>query len=473
MYIRTRVTLWFLFIVTFVLVAFSVFTYQVTSNTLLSWEVQHVRNEEKIVETRLQHCPGTLQSCIPGLDSFTSPDTFIQVQNLHGSLLASSDNLGKHTLPLFHAAIVANQVRETKIEAVTLFIYCHPITINHQQSAYLIVAQSPQTIYFALSELVHFLYPGVAGALGLAGLVIWLLVRHAMLPLEQLVVAASAIAESKDHSRRLTAPRKRNDEISRLTHMMNAMLQALEASYQEVQKINDIQRTFLIDVSHELRTPLTVILSSLDLIHKVGAADPEFQNSSLERIRVEIARMARMVTQLLFLARSDAHVTATYEPVLVGDVLADLCSQRYPNEKEPDLHCQHLERLEGALVWGNPDYLKQLFLILLDNACKYTPATGKVEVSGNLETGTVTITVSDTGIGISPGEIPRVFERFHRASNARFQSGAGLGLAIAQRIVEQHHGTITVTSELEQGSCFTITLPCLEGGIEKADSESQ
>jgi len=203
------------------------------------------------------------------------------------------------------------------------------------------------------------------------------------------------------------------------------------------------------------------MLSSLDLMKKVGATDPEFQVSALERVRGEAERMARMVTQLLVLARSDANVTAAYEPVLIRDLVADLCSQRQPAAGEPALECPGLERLEGALVWGNPDYLKQLFLILLDNAFKYTPADERVEMSGSLNGGTVTVTVADTGIGIPPGELPRIFERFHRAENARFRPGAGLGLAIAQRITEQHRGKIEVDSQLGQGSRFTVTFPGL------------
>jgi len=242
---------------------------------------------------------------------------------------------------------------------------------------------------------------------------------------------------------------------------MNGMLQALEDAYQEMQKVNDLQRHFLIDVSHELRTPLTIMLSSLDLMKKVGATDPEFQVSSLECIRVEAERMARMVTQLLMLARSDATVTAAYEPVLVQDIVADLCNQRRPHADEPSLECHDLQLLEGVLVWGNPDYLKQLFLILLDNAFKYTPATGRVEMVASLNGGMVTVTVADTGIGIPPDDLPRIFDRFQRAENARIHPGAGLGLAIAQRIVEQHRGKIAVESTLGQGSRFTVTLPSL------------
>jgi signal transduction histidine kinase len=168
-----------------------------------------------------------------------------------------------------------------------------------------------------------------------------------------------------------------------------------------------------------------------------------------------------MVTQLLILARSDATVTAAHEPVLIADIMADICRQRHPTEGEASMECWGLESLEGALIWGNADYLKQLFLILLDNAFKYTPAEGKIEVMASLHERTVAITVADTGMGIAQSDLPRVFDRFYRAENAHFRSGAGLGLAIAQRIIEQHSGKIEVESELGQGSRFTVALPVL------------
>lgn len=460
MYIRTRLTLWFLLILTLVLVAFSVIIYQLTRSNLLAWVDQDVRHQATILRANIHQCPGTATLCVPQLDVFNLPDTFLQVLDQHGSVLASSGNLGKRTLPLLRDAIAADQVKEVPVGTMPLFVYDQPVTINHRLLGYVIVARSPQTIYHALHQLSYLLYPGVIITFGLAGLVVWLLVHRAMLPLVYLATTATEIAVTKDHSRRLS-PRGHADEISRLADTINGMLQALEDSYQEVQKVNDLQRHFLIDVSHELRTPLTVMLSSLDLIKKVGATDPEFQVSSLEGMRVEAERMARMVTQLLMLARSDANVTAAYEPVLVRDLVADLCSQRHPTEGEPTLECCDLELLEGALVWGNPDYLRQLFLILLDNAFKYTAANGRVEIVGNLKGGTVTVTVADTGIGIPPSDLPRIFDRFHRAENARFRSGAGLGLAIAQRIAEQHEGKIEVESELGQGSRFIVALPGL------------
>src|SRR6266568_4721154 len=346
MYIRTRLTFWFLLIVLLLLAAFSVTIYQLTKRKLVAAIDQDVRHQAAILQTAIHPCPASTTLCVPELDVFTSPDTFLQVQDQRGTILARSGHLGKWKLPLLPAAIAANQVQEVQVEKTLLFVYGQPIRINHQVRGYIIVAHSPQAIYLALNQLLYLLYPGVAVTLGLA---IWLLARQAMRPLEQLATVAAEIAATKDHSRRL-APRPRADEIGRLTQTINGMLQALEGAYQEVRKVNDLQQQFLLDVSHELRTPLTVMLSSLDLIRKVGATDPEFQASSLQRVRAEADRMARIVTQLLILARSDAQVTAAYEPVLLRDLLADLCSLRHATECEPALECRELEGLEGVLV---------------------------------------------------------------------------------------------------------------------------
>jgi signal transduction histidine kinase len=398
---------------------------------------------------------------VPKLDVFASPDIYLQVLDQRGRVLASSGNLGNRTLPLMRDAIAADQVREAHVGSTLLFVYGRPVIAHNQLLGYVLVARSPQTIYFALGSLLHILIPGMIVALVLAGLAIWLLVRQAMHPLERLATTAADIAAAQDHSRRLS-PQRPPDEINRLAHTINGMLQALEGAYQQVQKVNDLQRHFLIDVSHELCAPLTIMLSSLDLIRRVGATDPDFQAHSLEQMRVEAERMARMVTQLLILARSDAAIAAAHEPVLLGDIVVEVCRQRPPTDSALVLECRGMESLEGALVWGNPDYLRQLFLILLDNAFKYTAGDGRVEVIGALNEETVTVTVADTGIGIAASDLLRIFDRFYRAENARSRPGAGLGLAIAQRIAEQHGGEIQVESELGRGSRFTVTLPLLE-----------
>ncbi len=292
---------------------------------------------------------------------------------------------------------------------------------------------------------------------------VWLLVRRATRPLEHLAATAWEIAEASDHSLRLQ-PEGPRDEINRLVHTINSMLQSLEEAYRQVQAVNALQRHFLADISHELRTPLTIMLSSLDLLKKEGGTDPAFQASALENIQLEAERMARMVTQLLILARTDASATMTREPLLVVDIVDDVCRKARPSDSKLNLEYRELDLVEDAVVLGNADYLKQLFLILLENAFKYTPEGGKVEVIGTLNEDTVAITVADTGIGIAESDLSRVFDRFYRAENARFRSGMGLGLSIAQSIAEQHGGTITLESTVGQGSRFTVILPLLNRG---------
>src|SRR5258708_19858584 len=108
------------------------------------------------------------------------------------------------------------------------------------------------------------------------------------------------------------------------------------------------------------------------------------------------------------------------------------------------MECQGLEPLENAVVSGNADYLKQVLLIVLENACKYTPDGGKVTIRGEMSEQHLAITIADTGIGIDQADLPRLFERFYRAKNARYQPGMGLGLSIAKGIIDQHIGPITV-----------------------------
>src|SRR5260370_39013080 len=170
------------------------------------------------------------------------------------------------------------------------------------------------------------------------------------------------------------------------------------------------------------------------------------------------------------MARSDAGATVAYEPVLMADSVADACRELSPDGRQVSVEWSGLEKLGDAVVNGNPDFLKQLFLILLDNAYKYTPAGGHVTVSGALDNDRVTVTVTDTGIGIASEHLPHVFDRVHRGQNAKGKEGMGLGLAIARHIAAQHGGSIEVESHVGKGSRFTVSLPVAGGGAGGSDA---
>jgi len=227
MYIRTRLALWFMLILSVVLTVFSVSIYQLTKSNLLTEIDTDVRQRAAMLMLATHPYPQDTTIHVPKLDVFASPDIYLQVLDQHGRVLASSGNLGNRTLPLMRDAIAADQVREARVGSTLLFVYGRAVIAHNQLLGYVLVARSPHTIYFALGSLLHILIPGVIVALVLAGLAIWLLVRQAMRPLERLATTAADIAAAQDHSRRLS-PQGPPDEIDRLAHTINGMLQALE-----------------------------------------------------------------------------------------------------------------------------------------------------------------------------------------------------------------------------------------------------
>jgi signal transduction histidine kinase len=448
--VDVRLALSFVVIMGAVLGALSLAVFNLTRESLLSEADRDVRQRAILIAANQSVSGSTIES--PRTSVFSAPDIFVQILDASGRGLSSSSNLGGRTLPFLPDAIRADQVREISVGGQMLIVYGRPITAGGMLKGYVLVARSPQTIYLALDRLRSILYPGAALALILAGLAGWLLVRLALGPLRRMAGSAAAIAATRDHSQRINHAGP-PDEIGRLAQTIDGMLQSLDQAH-------DAQKRFLAEISHELRTPLTIMLSSLDLLVRTGGSDPEFAARAIADMRVETDRMARMVSQLLIMARSDAGAPATpQQPVMVVDVLTDACRQLSQNSSNGRLQYKGLEQIDEAVVAGDVDYLKQLFMILLDNALKYSAPARCVEVSGYLVDGTVAITVSDEGIGIPTADLPHLFDRFYRGRNAQNRQGLGLGLAIAQHIATQHGGRIGVESEPTRGSRFTVTLP--------------
>jgi len=235
------------------------------------------------------------------------------------------------------------------------------------------------------------------------------------------------------------------------------MLEALERSHRAVATAHDAQRRFLTDVSHELRAPLTVMQSALDLAERIGPEDPNFAEQVMADLRVEVQRMARSVKQLLTMARTGDDGTTVGRPLLLADLVGELCQRWLRGGK----HIDFCATAPGdTVVSGDTAQLRQVFEILLDNACDYTPTGGNVWVQCGARDGNAVAMVADTGAGIAADDLPHIFERYSRGSHPHgSRSGLGLGLAIAARIIAAHAGTISVDSEPGKGSRFTVTLP--------------
>ena len=283
----------------------------------------------------------------------------------------------------------------------------------------------------------------------------WISTR-ALAPVDQITRAARNIS-AQNLSSRLVVPNA-GDELQRLSETLNGMLERLEAAFKKITQ-------FTADASHELRTPVAVMRTRAELALRKARSAEEYRET-IEQIHAELEKTTALIEQLMFLARADSGAEVLrFVPTNVADVLREACDQgaALAEAKQIAFH----EQIPGRPLWiqGDPGSLRRLFLILIDNAVKYTPAEGRVDVSLAQNDGYVVAEVRDTGIGITEADLPSVFERFYRADKARSRAsgGVGLGLSIGKWIAEVHSGTIDVHSSPGQGSVFQIRLPIANG----------
>ncbi len=327
--------------------------------------------------------------------------------------------------------------------------YVRPIG-SHGERGYALAWASLEQIDDSTAFLRLMVIAVVAGGTVIAAAGSFVIAGQALHPVSVMTQTARTIAVSRGFARRLEEPERR-DEIGRLASTFNEMLASLEEAYR-------LQQRFVADAAHELRAPLTAILGNLDLLARTEGMSAEERAESLAYAGAEARRLSRIVAELLTLARADAGQTLERRPVELDRVLLDSLAEVRPLASGRPLELAHFE---PASVKGDADRLKQVVVDLLDNALKYTSADGIITVDLRCSDSDAFLTVRDTGIGLSPEDLPHVFERFYRADPARSHDpgGTGLGLAIARWIIGQHEGDISIDSELGRGTTVTVRLP--------------
>lgn len=276
--------------------------------------------------------------------------------------------------------------------------------------------------------------------------------RKALRPVDAITRTARSIGGTNlsDRLEKLTT----GDELQRLSDTLNQMLGRIESAFLRVTQ-------FTADASHELRTPVSVMRTSAELALRKPRTDAEYRDS-LAQILAESEKVSQLIEQLLVLARADAaSPSIPMHRIDLAEPLRNACLHSKVAADAKGLAFREFIQARPLWVQGDAASLERLFLILLDNAVKYTPTGGQIEVRLTSEDQFAVAEVRDTGIGIAPEDIPRVFDRFYRADPARTREsgGIGLGLAIGRWIAQAHQGEIQIESGGSQGSVFRVRMP--------------
>lgn len=299
----------------------------------------------------------------------------------------------------------------------------------------------------------------VSMILGIMALGLWAywLADFLLRPVKAMAQVANHLHENPSSPDRVKIVASHPDELSDLARLLNTMLDRMQRFIQQ-------QQQFVEDVSHELRTPVAIVKGHMELLDRWGKDDPKILNESISASLKEMQRMQGLIQEMLDLTRAD-QVELTFKD---GNTdVKELVNAIFNNYRliYPDFTFVIDDDLKGP-TWVNMsrDHLEQILIILSDNAIKYSQERKEIHFASSRSGQKVEIAIQDFGEGISPEDATRVFDRFYRVDKARSrkQGGNGLGLSIAQKLIEGYGGQITLESVLGQGSIFRITLPIKE-----------
>ncbi|MHB8134112.1 MAG: sensor histidine kinase [Anaerolineaceae bacterium] len=285
----------------------------------------------------------------------------------------------------------------------------------------------------------------------LAAISTWVITRQALSPLVNMTEVARQITETNDLTRRIPISNDReNDEIFQLITSFNETLERLD-------QILSSQKRLMADVSHELRTPLTVIKGEVGLMRKYKQVDED----AIKNVEMEVDRLTRLVGNLLMITQAETgDLPMDSSKFQIDELIFEVFHQMQTLASEKLNVC--LENVEQLQIFGDRDRIKQALLNLVGNAIQYSPPNSKVCISMRKIENDVQISIKDSGPGIPKKDLDHIFDRFYRGEKSRQRnqiSGFGLGLAITQFIIQQHHGKISVDSVQNEGTTFTIEIP--------------
>ena len=434
MSIRLRLTLLYSAILAFTLILFSSALYVIQSKVTFDDARGTLVHQAFDLANGQRRLPPRAESAAP---AGPLPGRWSQMRASDGTVLTKSPDLGDTDLPLSAAGLRAAQngeswAEEAVVDGDSLLIVSVPFATQSGSQRIMQAAAPTEGRDQSLATLRWILFLGSSLVILAAFVIGWVLAGTALEPIHRITQTAQAIGADRNFSRRVdhTGP---NDEIGQLATTFNAMLTELGIAYRQVEQALHTQRRFVADASHELRTPLTTVRGNIELLRHEPPLEAREQADILSDAKEEVERLIRLVNQLLVLARADAGRPLRCETLPLQTLVEEVYRQARLLAPQRTIECQ---APVAVMVCGDHDALKQVLLILLDNAIVHTPATATVTLSTVVNACDVAIRIADTGPGIPPESLAHVFERFYRGDVSRSGGGTGLGLAIARELVQ-------------------------------------
>lgn len=444
--VKFKLTLWYTIIMLIVTtVVLSAMT-SVSSKMLATDTKQKLNRSVGILSDELERIPNIKH--VPGFKYFE--------QGVQMTLYDVNGNIAGGQVPFGISEklnVAEGSVRTEVYNGNTYYVTDKKITSSNGQTYWLkgFVSASDQTYAIknlaksnALLALIMILIAALGG---------YIIIRRALTPIEKIRSTADEIRKSDDLSRRI-ALNEGSDEFHRLAQSFDDMLDRIEATVSR-------EKQFTSDASHELRTPIAAILSACEYM-TTYATDADELKHSAESVKQQAERMSRLVSELLTISRMDNNTLQTsFEVVDISELLELVCDEQ--EELHPESGTRLVRNIEAS-VCARADrmLLIRLCINLISNAYSYSRENGTVWVSLSRKGENLVLSVKDNGIGISPENLPRIWERFYQADPSRSKNSdgsMGLGLSMVKWIAELHKGLVSAESTLGLGSLFTFVMP--------------
>ncbi len=453
--VKGKITLWFASAMLLVAAAL-LFTMQNVLDEVIARDI-----EERVIQTvdnaarqmprpmRRGSTPGSMHDDTPPV-----PDIKFYGQGVHMVLYDETDAIIGGQVPFDIEEMPAfsdKDFRRIAIDGVEFCFYDREVTTPGGHTLRLRGVASMEESRFAGVSLLKTNFILVAILILLATLGGYLILRRAFVPVDKIRHTAEEIMESGDLSRRIALP-KGKDEIAALAGAFDEMLDKIEDSFHREQQ-------FTSDASHELRTPIAVILSECEYMTDCAATSEEYKEAAAVVSR-QAERMSRLVSELLTLSRMDKNtLTQNFEETDISELLAFVCDEQLEIHGETPALTREIA--PGLQAKADRFLLARLFINLIENAYRYTPADGKIAVRLVASDEKITFSVEDSGIGIAKADIPKIWGRFYQVDPARSEKegSMGLGLSMVKWIAACHDGEVTVESTVGKGSTFTFSFP--------------